>query len=162
MEICLVRHGIAQDRGSAYPDDDLRPLTEEGLARMREAVAGLRTLFVPDLILTSPLVRARRTAEILATANPGVPIRACDALAHGTLDDLCKALAECGVARVAATGHEPQLSMAVSYLVAGHDGSRVLMKKGAAALIACQAPAAGRGELQWLLQPAALRAIRRG
>ena len=65
MELYLVRHAIAEDRADA--GDDERALTEAGRAKMIRATQGLRKLKVrPDLILTSPLRRARETAEILA------------------------------------------------------------------------------------------------
>src|SRR5512132_2307889 len=68
-ELYLVRHGVAEERGDAWPDDSKRPLTDDGMARMRKAARGLARLGVGlDLVLTSPLVRARQTAEILAGA----------------------------------------------------------------------------------------------
>ncbi|HET9361040.1 MAG TPA: phosphoglycerate mutase family protein, partial [Vicinamibacterales bacterium] len=66
-ELYLVRHAIAAERGEAWPDDDTRPLTERGIARFKEGVAGLGRLdAVIDEILTSPLVRARQTADLLS------------------------------------------------------------------------------------------------
>lgn len=161
MELCFVRHGIAGEAGSAYPDDRLRPLTAEGTARMREAAAGLATLFRPKVILTSPLVRARQTAAILSEAYPGVPVQETEALAWAALPELCRALNAAGTDAVLAVGHEPHLSAAIGYLVADSERAGILMKKGAAALVACEAAAMGTGELQWLLQPAALRALGR-
>ncbi len=66
MRLYIVRHAIAAPHGTpGIPDDD-GPLTEEGIKKMRQAAAGLRSLdYVPELILTSPLLRARQTAEIL-------------------------------------------------------------------------------------------------
>src|SRR5438552_12259523 len=65
-KVYLVRHAIAADRGDAYPDDAKRPLTHKGVARMREVVEGLRDLGITvDVVLTSPLLRAKQTAEIL-------------------------------------------------------------------------------------------------
>ena len=62
-ELYLVRHAIAAERGSEWPDDTKRPLTERGISRFKEAVKGLRHLDVTvDEIFTSPLVRARQTA----------------------------------------------------------------------------------------------------
>ena len=63
MELCLVRHAIAVDRGTpGYEDDSLRPLTSRGRDRMRVAAQGLRSFFTPEAILTSPLLRAKQTA----------------------------------------------------------------------------------------------------
>src|SRR5438093_12133138 len=66
-ELYLVRHGLAEERGELWPDDSKRPLTEKGMSRMRKATRGLARLGVSlDVVLTSPLVRARQTAEIVA------------------------------------------------------------------------------------------------
>src|SRR5438034_11639970 len=66
-EIYLIRHGLAEERGDSWPDDAKRPLTDEGISRMRKSVRGLSRLGVTlDVVLTSPLVRARQTAEIVA------------------------------------------------------------------------------------------------
>ena len=70
MEIYLIRHAIAEERGDDWPDDDDRPLTEEGIRRFEEAARGLLEFDAhPVRILTSPLVRARQTAELLAAAT---------------------------------------------------------------------------------------------
>src|SRR5216683_2320278 len=66
-ELYLIRHGLAEERGEAWPDDSKRPLTEEGMSRLRKQARGLARLGVMlDVVLTSPLVRARQTAEIVA------------------------------------------------------------------------------------------------
>ena len=84
-ELYLVRHAIAADRGSDWPDDSKRPLTEQGISRFKDAVKGLRRLDVEiDEIFTSPLVRARQTAELLAAGLEGKsPVKTLDALAPG-------------------------------------------------------------------------------
>ncbi len=70
----LVRHAIAAERGEQYPDDAKRPLTTQGMTRFRKAVRGLAELDVEvDLILTSPFVRARQTADILSEQLRGHP-----------------------------------------------------------------------------------------
>ena len=67
IEIYLVRHGLAATRGPKYPDDRLRPLTPAGVKKFAESVPGLDELgVVIDFVLTSPLVRARDTATLLA------------------------------------------------------------------------------------------------
>src|SRR5260370_34582850 len=84
-EIYLIRHGIAEERGDAWPDDAKRPLTEEGMARLRKAARGLTRAGVSiDLMLTSPLVRARQTAEIIAAElDPQPSIAQIDSLSPG-------------------------------------------------------------------------------
>lgn len=111
MELCLVRHGIAVERDEHDGSDASRPLTPVGRSRMREAAAGLRTLFLPELILTSPLLRARQTAEIVAEMCEA-PLQVLEVLGTG---EHRKVLAECarlGEARVALVGHEPWLGRA--------------------------------------------------
>ena len=84
-ELYLVRHAIAAERGDEWPDDTKRPLTERGISRFKEVVEGLRRLDVEiDEIFTSPLVRARQTADLLAAglANKAV-VKTLDALAPG-------------------------------------------------------------------------------
>src|ERR1700750_2258641 len=61
-ELYLVRHGLAEERGEAWPDDAKRPLTDEGMDRMRKAARGLGRLGIAvDGVLTRPLVRTRPT-----------------------------------------------------------------------------------------------------
>ena len=67
VELYLIRHGVAEERGAAWPDDSKRPLTDNGMTRVRKSARGLDELGVTfDVILTSPLVRTRQTAEIIA------------------------------------------------------------------------------------------------
>src|SRR6185503_19145857 len=85
-ELYLVRHAIAAERGEEWPDDTKRPLTERGIQRFREAAAGLKGLEVRiDEIFTSPLVRAKQTADLLAAAlqpHPSVKLLASLAPGH--------------------------------------------------------------------------------
>src|SRR5215467_5812751 len=84
-ELFLIRHGIAEARGDAWPDDNKRPLTERGMTRMRKSARALAKLGVSiDVVLTSPLVRTRQTAELVAAAfDPRPPIVNVEALATG-------------------------------------------------------------------------------
>ncbi len=81
----LVRHAIAAERGEDWPDDDKRPLTERGIARFKEAVSGLEALDAEiDEVFTSPLVRAKQTADLLAAGAQGKPsVKILDALSPG-------------------------------------------------------------------------------
>src|SRR6185503_1238230 len=110
-ELYLIRHGIAEERGEAWPDDAKRPLTEEGIARLRKSARGLARLGVSfDAILTSPLVRARQTADAVASAFEVRPhIVAAESLASGgtyqaVLADLEK---QSRRSHIAVVGHEP-------------------------------------------------------
>ncbi len=156
MRLCLVRHGIAEERGT-YTDDSLRPLTERGRARMEAAAEGLATLVHPDLILSSPLVRAYETAEILAACT-GAPIENCDALANGDHESLVAAAYR---ETVVAVGHEPHISNFLGWAL-GTRHLPVEIKKGSATLITFDGKAEpGAGTLDWFLPPRALRQLRK-
>ena len=85
IELYLVRHAIAAERGPKYPDDKLRPLTPDGTKKFKQSVPALMELgVVIDFVLTSPLVRARETAQLLAAGlKPKPAIAEVEALAPG-------------------------------------------------------------------------------
>lgn len=157
MELYLLRHAIAEER-SSDGSDSARMLTPEGAEKMRIGARGLRRLGVAlDRLWTSPLTRARETAEIVGAALDVAP-ETVGALAPGcnaaTLLDL---LADIPRARsVMVVGHEPDLSGMIVDLTGG---SRVVMKKGGLALIDLSSLEPGAGSLLWVLPPKVLRAI---
>lgn len=166
LELYLVRHAVATERGPDHPDDFQRPLTPEGVARWRRSVAGLRELGVAlDLVLASPLVRAHETADLLVAGLKPKPRQlACDALVPGrkpaeALAVIAKyAAASRGASRIALVGHEPDLGELAARLL----GARgvVEFKKGAVCRIDLdRAMPAGPGTLRWLLPPRALRGL---
>jgi phosphohistidine phosphatase len=164
LELHLVRHAIAAERGPDYPDDTQRPLTPDGAARWRRAVAGLRELgVVLDLVVTSPLVRAHETAEILvAGLRPKPRLVTSEALAPGRRVAEPVALVgkyaaqPRGPSRIALVGHEPDLGELAAKLL-GAKGL-VEFKKGAICRIDVdRAMPAGPGVLRWFLPPRALR-----
>ncbi len=153
MKVYFLRHGKA-DRSQWAGDDDARPLTAEGEAAMRREAEALRALgLAPDVIVTSPLARARRTAE-LAAEGLGLSARVVvdDRLAPGfDVRRLEQVLAAHGPAgEVLVVGHEPDFSATVAELIGGGD---IVMKKGGLARVDVTAPVAGGGELVWLLTP---------
>jgi phosphohistidine phosphatase len=128
---------------------------------MATAARGLATLFSPEAIVSSPLLRARQTADILRGAWKLKTVTLNDALADGDDDELFASLAGMKAERVVAVGHQPYLSMTLSLALTG-DPNRVTstLKKGAAALVVFDGPPApGGGSLEWLLQPRALRRL---
>jgi phosphohistidine phosphatase len=165
MEFLIVRHATAVDHGDpAYSRDDDRPLTPDGIHKFRAAVRGLKELGVRlDRIVTSPLVRARQTAEILRDGlAPDLDLDVSRHLAPGgDYEALLRDVAALGADRVAVVGHEPHLSGLASHVLVGAKArASVLLKKGAAALVVFDGkPEAGSGTLEWLLQPAALREV---
>ena len=118
MELYLIRHGVAAERGDAYPDDTQRPLTHDGVAKVRQAGAGLTAVEIRfDLILTSPLMRARQTAQAFADALPeATPVEVVRSLSPGAAfaavrEDLAR---HPGATRIALVGHEPDMGRAVT------------------------------------------------
>jgi phosphohistidine phosphatase len=163
-ELYLIRHGVAEERGEAWPDDTRRPLTEEGISRLKKAARGLVRLGVEfDVILTSPLVRARQTAEIFAAAyTTRPPIVLLESLTpdgspQAVMTDLEKHARR---ARMALVGHEP----GIGELAARLFGSRrpIEFKKGAVCRVDIESlPAAGPGKLKWFLTPRIMRELRK-
>jgi phosphohistidine phosphatase len=163
VQLYLIRHAIAEDRGEAWPDDGLRPLSEDGRAKMERQVRGLVKLGVTvEEILTSPLVRARQTADIVAHGLTGRPrVREFPPLEPGQrAKEVLAALADFSRRKsLALVGHEPGLGELGAALL----GMRAPLefKKGAVALIETPMlpPAAGSGALRWLLTPKVLRRL---
>lgn len=164
MDLCIVRHAIAEERGGGVSADRERPLTDRGKQRMREAAAGLQQLFQPQAVVSSPLRRAVETAAILQDAYGLRRMEVHNSLATGDDEELLDYLARLKRERVAIVGHEPHVSETLSYLLTGRpERVRSQWRKGAAALLCCPGePAAGKFALMWLLQPMALRAVGRG
>jgi len=141
--VWLLRHGDAED-GAGKPDAD-RELTEKGERQSRAAGQALKKLGVKlDVCLTSPKVRARKTAD-LACEPLDSPVEEDDRLAGGDFDPLELAA---GHDEVLLVGHEPDFSGAVAMVT----GSRVKMKKGGIAAIDAHL-------LHVLLRPKDLKAI---
>jgi len=162
--IYLVRHGLAAEQGPEFPNDDDRPLTSEGIERLRVQVLGLRALDVRlDRVLTSPLVRAAQTAEILASgigcAVPPVPV---DALRpSGRYDALMAAMARSGHDRsVALVGHMPSIGEIAARILGAREP--LAFKKGAVCCVETETlPPSDGGRLKWFVPPRALRALGR-
>lgn len=159
----LVRHAIAAARGDKWPDDAERPLTHEGAARMRVAVKGLRALGVDvDVIVTSPLLRAVGTADLLARGLVEPPkIVATPALAPGSSPAaVAAALEPYGKARaVAVVGHEPGLGELAAWLI-GARQPLPFKKGGVARIDVAEWPVTARqGTLVWFATPKMLRAL---
>jgi phosphohistidine phosphatase len=163
-ELYLIRHGLAEERGEAWPDDNKRPLTDEGMARMRKAARGLARLGVAiDVILSSPLVRARQTADLVAGGlDPRPSLVNVDSLApDGSYAAIVADLEKHGrKPRLALVGHEPLIGELAARLI----GSRHALefKKGAICRIDLdEIPPAGPGDLRWMLTPRVLRALKK-
>lgn len=160
MRLFIVRHAIAVDRSPDLPDD-ARPLTAEGKKRFRQAARGLARLFPkPDLLLSSPLLRAVQTARIASKAW-GLPVTQEDALGGGTVAELEAALKRvAGESAVVLVGHEPQVSEFLAHLLGSNQPDRFTFKKGGVAVVDRPTGAEGPGTLVAVLPPRVLRATR--
>jgi phosphohistidine phosphatase len=166
MELYLLRHGRAVERGeSGFEDDSARPLTPEGRRQLRQSCAALRKLKLRfDLILSSPLVRARQTAEIVAAEwRCRKQLGFSEKLRPG--GDRKKLVAELNALKSAPekillVGHEPDLSGLISLLVTGRNGGGFALKKGGLARLDIETLRAGRcATLAWLLTPKLMQAM---
>ncbi len=157
MKIYLLRHGKAMARADWSGDDGLRPLTADGektMVREAKAIKGLKLGL--ELIVTSPLTRARRTAEIVAEALGAPALLVEDErLAHGFgAAQLAGMLADRGVQEsVMLVGHEPEFSETVAEVIGG---GLVVFKKGGLARVDVDGPSLENGQLVWLMTPALL------
>jgi phosphohistidine phosphatase len=162
MELYFLRHGKAVDPGSIGAGDDFsRPLTGPGFDEMEaEAEAFERLKLKLDLILSSPLVRAKQTAEIVAK-RLGLKKRliVAEPLASGCdLERLRHLLAQhSGSERILLVGHEPDFSSMVGELIGGGAASVEIKKASLAALKTNRSVRPGSGTLRWLLPPRVLR-----
>ncbi len=136
MELFFLRHAKAEERDAAkFPDDTLRPLTPEGEKRMRRGAKAMREMEMSfDLILASPWLRARRTAEIAAEVL-GVErkMRFSDALKGDAAPELIVAELRGRhrhLGSVLLVGHEPHLSSVISLLLIGNDSLPLNFRKG--------------------------------
>jgi len=152
MRLYFLRHAQAGQGNHGDPKDDLRALTPEGIAQMQVAARAMAALGLkPAHIYSSPLVRARQTADIAAKAlkvkveerpevGPGFSIHAVDTLIEGLNDS----------DEVMFVGHEPDFSATVSALIGGGE---VMMKKGGLARVDVPIRRPLRGALVWLIAP---------
>lgn len=152
-KIYVVRHAIAENRSAErWPDDSSRPLTTDGEERFRRAARGLARLAPSvDVVLSSPYVRAWRTAEILhEEAGWPAPERCEELEAWRDPADAVEAVR--GRESVAVVGHEPMLSGFVSLELGS--GLSIDFKKGGVVLVE-------DGVLRWYATPKILVALSR-
>ena len=151
MILYFLRHGKAGSPRAR--NDDVRTLTDTGETALRSAAPLWRRLNLrPDVVLSSPLPRALRTAELFCDAVGGQPVPDDRLLPGATWGDLARAMAAHPDARrVMFVGHEPDLSSAMAEL---SGASSVRMRKGGLACLEFYGtPEPGGGELAWLLDP---------
>jgi len=167
MNLFLLRHGLAVERDEFdFARDEFRPLTPKGKKQLSHVAAAMRALELDfELVLSSPLVRARQTAEIIAAElklqkrlvftdelKPG-----------GDAKKLVQKIA--GLKKVPENvllvGHEPDFSELISLLVTGSHGGGFALKKGGLAKLEIEKLRAGKcAILAWLLTPAQMKLMR--
>ena len=157
MELLLFRHGIAADE-SPDGSDDARPLTDEGRDRTLAAAKGLAAIIdPPDVIFTSPKVRAEQTAAIVGKVMDRKPLEMKE-LAGSSIEAIISRLAKVKEPRVMIVGHEPTFSRLVETLCTGGKAEQfVQLKKAGCACVLIDGPFA---TLQWLATPKMLRGIK--
>lgn len=156
VRIHLLRHADAGDREVWSGSDDERPLTAKGRAQSDRLGTFLASVsFKPDMVVSSPKVRAAQTAETVAE-RLGMKVRLDDRLGESLgVSQLEALIADLGAVRPLLVGHDPDFTMLVEALC---DASGVEMKKGALARIDATRPlAAGAGMLRWLVPPDLLK-----
>jgi phosphohistidine phosphatase len=159
LNLLVIRHAIAMDRQDFHDEnDDFRPLTVEGIRKMHKKAKTLRKLIErPDLLVTSPLARARQTAEILSDAWKGLDPVICEALRpDADPAEFCEWLgqhpeAQSPDATIAIVGHNPHLPALIGWFLTGHPKMFVELKKGNSCLLQFRATAdKGKATMLWL------------
>jgi phosphohistidine phosphatase len=163
MKLVLVRHAIAIEKEYADIPDEQRPLTPEGIRKMKRVVAGFQELKLGiEEVWTSPLVRTLQTAELIRGGlNLGTSVRELVELRpNGDVDGLLAHIHEASnLATLAVVGHEPYLGRLTSRLLSMDGRGEIAFKKGGAACI--EMDTESQGTLEWLLTPKQLRQIGR-
>ena len=157
MKIFFLRHGEAGDRATWKGDDFERPLTEDGVLRMKREAKAIKALDLEiEAIVTSPLVRAKQTAEIVAKAlklkdrlieDPDLGLDFSSML----LDRILRKHPV--VNAIMLVGHDPSMSRTIADLVGD---ARIVLKKGGLACVEIADPRTLRGQLSWLVPPKVL------
>jgi phosphohistidine phosphatase len=161
VKLLLIRHAAAVPRGTHGVRDHERPLTRRGREKFRLAARGLaRIVDRPDVLLTSPLTRARATAEIAAAFKRLAP-RIEPALAQESAEVVVTALRKHPLAAtIAIVGHDPALSRLLARFLGTRPGDdRLAFKKGGVALIDLPHGPSAAGQLRWFVKPAILRSL---
>lgn len=163
MELVIIRHAIAEEREDFAKkglEDHLRPLTLKGRKKMQkictQAKDHIKTF---DVIVTSPFLRARQTAEIISQVYSGIKVfEAPELVPHSAPQAFIKWLRTQGrnYKRIAVVGHEPHLSTLASYLISGKLESFIDLRKSGIIGIELETfsqAEAGHGHLLYAIPP---------
>jgi phosphohistidine phosphatase len=139
MKLYIVRHAIAVPHGEPGIEDDERPLTEDGIKKMRQAAAGLYALdWIPDIVMTSPLMRARQTAEILVEfLGKKIKLKTLPSLGpSGSRQEVYREINSYdGMKDLMIVGHQPSLGEIAGEICWNSAGNFIEFKKGGACAI---------------------------
>jgi len=165
MRLLLIRHAIAEERedfARTGKDDRLRPLTDDGRKKMKQAARGLCELAPKiDLLATSPLTRAEQTGAIVDAVYGGLEVVEIEELSpESTPAAFLLWLRHRKEETIAAIGHEPSLGQIFSWLLTGTERRLLAFRKGGACLLELpDEMGAGTATLLWALTPAQLRQL---
>ncbi len=174
MKILLVRHAQAENADCLRQDsasDNLRPLTAEGRRKMEKSVKGLKKVLPRgSVIVTSPLTRARQTADVLAEGlrlpvieadvlNPAAGVEKVLAWLSSHKAQRSKGSQEKSKGVIVLVGHEPQLGRLLGYLLTGTRRSIMKLKKGSATLVTCKLGQVRSARMHWSLTGKQLRQV---
>lgn len=161
MNLLLLRHAEAEDSAASGKDSDRR-LTEKGRRAAETVASALSRIAEVRRVLSSPLLRARETAELVLKEFPKAPFGLTQALAPGSaVEEIVEELSALDEEDVLLVGHQPHLGMLLGYLVSARRDVEIPMKKAA---VSCVAFKSGRpqppGTLRWLLPPRIAERVR--
>ena len=162
MDIYILRHGIAVERGTpGYKRDSDRPLTKEGVEKMEKIAQTILALGLHfDLILSSPYARAEQTARIVARTLDEEVTFTNHLMSDGNALELVSEINDEKPQSVLLVGHEPDLSRLISVLVTGSTDASIELKKGGLCKLTSDRLTFGQcATLNWLLTPKQLRSM---
>jgi phosphohistidine phosphatase len=165
VNLYILRHAKAGERSARFPDDSKRPLTKDGEKEMFRVAKGMRAMELSvGLILSSPYVRAKRTAEIVAEVFKSNKLRLSKNLASGADSrDLIRELNDdySSLKNILLVGHEPYLSKLISRLSAGDEKLSLHFKKAGLCKLTVGELRFGRcATVEWILTPGQLSRLR--
>ena len=158
MNLYLMRHGLAVERGTpGYDSDRERPLTSKGERKVRRVAEALMRMEISfDAIFSSPLIRAQQTADVLSNEMKFKgKVQFTEHLSPGGgAKELVHLLQHHSgsTKEILIVGHEPDLGQLAATLLSGGDGLTIVFKKGGVAKLAVEHLRLGRcATLEWLL-----------
>jgi len=157
MDLFLIRHAQAASLMDAGVIEDAnRPLTDAGKNQAKEITACFqRRKIQPSVLVSSPLLRARGTAEWMVKDWAGAPeLRICEELSPGgKRRGLARFLKDLGAEKVALVGHQPDLGEFAAWLIGSRKAQIDIAKAGVACIHCDDNPGKGEGMLEWLITP---------